>query len=71
MREKVGRNTLLESGQVLRIWQELKRGNSEFEEDYELCYKCNGVGWRDNHITGKGDECPECKGFGFTLKETR
>lgn len=63
---KKGRYTNWTSNEVKRIYQELMRGNNEYQKDAMLCpnKKCKG-GRIYNCITDKLDTCDTCDGWGI------
>lgn len=65
---KYGREMGFTSHQVKTFYKELK-SNPSSHPNLILCkvVGCRG-GFRINNITNKLEECPTCKGYGFTRK---
>ncbi|MGA2436354.1 MAG: hypothetical protein ABSG25_13840 [Bryobacteraceae bacterium] len=66
---KTGRRTCWKSGQVKRIYQELKRGNKDYQKDAMLCPNKNcKAGSIYDSLTDEQSECPICCGWGIVRK---
>ena len=64
-----GREMGYTSHEVKRIYRNLIHGNDKYEKNAKKCTMsgCRG-GFRHNNLTGKIEECPKCKGYGFLRK---
>jgi hypothetical protein len=66
MAYKKGRATGWTSGEVKRIYQELRRGNFDYKKDAILCTdrKCR-AGMVVDVMTGEEETCETCDGWGI------
>lgn len=64
-----GRDTGLTSHELLKIFQELKRGNKSYAPNFELCRHpgCRN-GAMINNSSEKSEDCPVCSGWGILRK---
>lgn len=65
-----GRNMGYTSKEVVRIFQELNRGNKDYAP---TCFLCKAPGCRKGLIidsmTGESSDCLTCQGYGFLRKD--
>ncbi len=67
---RVGPETELRSGEILRIWRKVKANGGKYGEFME-CRYCRGSGVRIDNLRSESDKqktqaCSHCQGWGMT-----